>query len=351
MGRRFTETELEELTISLLDILDYLHSLQPPVIHRDIKPSNILLTNRSGNSIGDVYLVDFGSVQNVAAKDGGTMTVVGTYGYMPMEQFGGKTVPASDLYSLGATLIYTISGVHPADLPQEDGKIQLPANNLSPGWRRWLETAIEPSLKHRFSDVKTARLALTRLGEGDLIVREKPYGSKILLTTGQDAIDIIIPDRRLPTLREVMIVSSLFFAMTLLSLPLLGLILVKSGHYLIIGVIFLLVCTTPIGYNLAYYFFGKLHLQIDKDRISCDRTIGEYKFGQEIPSSPVSTIFRLAYRSIPPSSDKNKIAVGSKEIVIFAGAREYRIQSASEAEAEWLAAELSEWLNLPVLKN
>jgi serine/threonine protein kinase len=350
MGRRFTEAELQELTISLLDILDYLHSLQPPVIHRDIKPSNILLTNRSGNSIGDVYLVDFGSVQNVAAKDGGTMTVVGTYGYMPMEQFGGKTVPASDLYSLGATLIYTIAGVHPADLPQEDGKIQLPANNLSPGWRRWLETAIEPSLKHRFSDVKTARLALTRSGEGDLIVREKPYGSKILLTKGQDAIDIIIPDRRFPMSWMVAIILSVFFVPIVLLLPM-GLISAITGNYLITGVLSQLLSISPICYNFAYYFFGKLHLKIDKQRISCHRTIGEYQFGQEIPSSPVSTIFRLIYRSIPPSSNKNKIAVASKEIIICAGAREYRIQSASEAEAEWLTAELSEWLNLPVLKN
>ena len=102
-GRRFTESDLREFATSMLDILGYLHSLQPPVIHRDLKPSNILLSNRSGNSIGEVYLVDFGSVQNTVAKDGCTMTVVGTYGYMPMKQFGGKTVPASDLYSLGAT--------------------------------------------------------------------------------------------------------------------------------------------------------------------------------------------------------------------------------------------------------
>ncbi len=67
-GRKFTESELQQLATALLDILDYLHSLQPPVIHRDLKPSNILLSNRSGNSIGDVYLVDFGSVQNVALQ-------------------------------------------------------------------------------------------------------------------------------------------------------------------------------------------------------------------------------------------------------------------------------------------
>ena len=104
-GRTFNEQEVRQIALALLEILIYLHGRQPLLIHRDIKPSNILLSNSSGHSVGQVYLVDFGSVQTLAAREGGTMTVVGTYGYMPPEQFGGRTVPSSDLYSLGATLI------------------------------------------------------------------------------------------------------------------------------------------------------------------------------------------------------------------------------------------------------
>ena len=69
-GRTFNESEVKELAKSLLEILTYLHQHEPPVIHRDIKPSNILLTNRSGNSVGKIYLVDFGSVQSIAATNG-----------------------------------------------------------------------------------------------------------------------------------------------------------------------------------------------------------------------------------------------------------------------------------------
>ncbi|WP_375340085.1 hypothetical protein [Okeania sp. KiyG1] len=69
-------------------MLDYLHSRQPPVIHRDIKPSNILLTDRSGHSTRQIYLIDLGSVQ--AAVHGGTRITVGTYGYRSPEQFEGK---------------------------------------------------------------------------------------------------------------------------------------------------------------------------------------------------------------------------------------------------------------------
>jgi serine/threonine protein kinase len=348
-GRRFTESELQEFAVAMLDILDYLHSLQPPVIHRDIKPSNILLTNRSGNSIGDVYLVDFGSVQNVAAKDGDTMTIVGTYGYMPMEQFGGKTVPASDLYSLGATLIYTIAGVHPADLPEDDGKIQLPVNNLSKSWRRWIETLTETSLKKRFPDVTAAKLALARLDDRDLVVREKPYGSKIILTKKADAIEIVIPDRRYP------IGWGIALALSLVILPIPFTIIVtmlwepeQIGRYIFATSISRFVTFSPIIYNFIYYFFGKLHLTIDEEQISFYRQIGNFRLGNQMLTSPRSNIDLLAYNLNPQIKGKNSKLLPAKEIVIFAGVREYRINSSSEAECEWLLAELSEYLDLPV---
>src|SRR4028119_166136 len=160
-GRTFSEAELKQLAKALLEILIYLHGRQPPVIHRDIKPSNILLSNRSGNNVGQVYLVDFGSVQTLAAREGGTITVVGTYGYMPQEQFGGRTVPASDLYSLGATLIALGTGTHPADLPQTDLRIQFEqVVNLSPALSSWLKRMIQPSLDRRLTSATEALQAI-----------------------------------------------------------------------------------------------------------------------------------------------------------------------------------------------
>lgn len=160
-GRTFSEAEVEQLAKTLLGILIYLHGQKPPVIHRDIKPSNVLLTNRSGNSVGQVYLVDFGSVQTLAAKESGTITVVGTYGYMPPEQFGGRATPASDLYSLGATLIYLVTGEHPADLPQINLQIQFEqAAELSDAFKDWLQWMTEPSLEQRLTSAREALDAL-----------------------------------------------------------------------------------------------------------------------------------------------------------------------------------------------
>ena len=154
-GCTFSEHELKAIAKELLDILEYLHSRQPPVIHRDIKPSNVLLRNRSGNTPGEVYLVDFGSVQTVA--HGGTVTVVGTYGYMPPEQFGGRSLPASDLYGLGATLIYLATGQHPADLPQNDSHIEFKQlTSLSRSFVHWIEWMTNPSLTERPTSAQDA---------------------------------------------------------------------------------------------------------------------------------------------------------------------------------------------------
>jgi serine/threonine protein kinase len=106
-GRRFAEPEVRDLAQKLLRILVYLHELHPPSFTGISSPATF-----SWGSDQQVYLVDFGSVQAACPREQGSYTVVGSYGYMPLEQFGGRTVPASDLYSLGATLIHLLTGQH-----------------------------------------------------------------------------------------------------------------------------------------------------------------------------------------------------------------------------------------------
>lgn len=160
-GRTFSETELQAIAQSLLTILDYLHHRHPPIIHRDIKPSNILLQSSPTHPL-NLFLVDFGSVQT--ARSSGTLTVVGTYGYMPPEQFGGRAVPASDLYSLGATLIYLATGQHPADLTQDDMQIAFEsASNLSSPFTNWIRRLTYPDMARRIRTVESAQQTLTKL--------------------------------------------------------------------------------------------------------------------------------------------------------------------------------------------
>jgi serine/threonine protein kinase len=158
-GKTFSETEVREIAIAVLKILIYLHKLSPPVLHRDIKPSNLLFDE--SKSKNQIYLVDFGAVQDRAASVGATFTVVGTYGYAPLEQFGGRATPASDLYALGATLIHLATGIPPADLPQFDSKMQFAhLTKLNPGFVRWLQLLTEPNIENRFQTAPSALEAL-----------------------------------------------------------------------------------------------------------------------------------------------------------------------------------------------
>jgi serine/threonine protein kinase len=162
-GHKFTESQVKKIAIAILEILIYLHELSPQVLHRDIKPSNLILTESEEES-PNIYLVDFGAVQDRASAEGKSFTVVGTYGYAPMEQYGGRAVAASDLYALGATLIYLLTGVSPAELPQDDdAKIVFrDRTSIKPHFLQWIQKLVEPTVKKRYV---SARLALQVLNE------------------------------------------------------------------------------------------------------------------------------------------------------------------------------------------
>src|SRR4028118_1892964 len=221
-GRNFNEKEIKQIANKLLEILIYLQHQNPPVIHRDIKPSNILLADRSplkqkhsalnkGGWLGEVYLVDFGSVQTLAAREGSTVTVVGTYGYMPPEQFGGRAVPASDLYGLGGTLIYLVTGVHPAELPQEDLRINFePKIALSSDFVDWLQWMTEPDLNSRLTAAARALKALEKPIEAIPLVVRKLSRSKVKLKKERNCLEIVVP-RSYPLCLTIAVLVLVFF--------------------------------------------------------------------------------------------------------------------------------------------
>ncbi|MEL6882032.1 MAG: ankyrin repeat domain-containing protein, partial [Cyanobacteria bacterium J06607_10] len=153
------EADAVDIAQQLLKILLYLQSLKTPVIHRDIKPNNIIRSES-----GVISLVDFGSVghtyQNTFMRGS---TVVGTFGYMAPEQFRGKVLPASDLYSVGATLLFLLTRRSPAELPVNQLAIDFRGKvNLSDGFTHWLEKLLEPELEARFQSAELAIKGLQR---------------------------------------------------------------------------------------------------------------------------------------------------------------------------------------------
>jgi serine/threonine-protein kinase len=100
------EATVRDWALQICDILEYLHSLDPPIIHRDLTPDNLIL-----QSDGIVKLVDFNVAHQLESQ--ATATVVGKHAYIPPEQFRGKATTQSDIYALGCTLHFLLTGQEP----------------------------------------------------------------------------------------------------------------------------------------------------------------------------------------------------------------------------------------------
>lgn len=112
-GRSFPPAEVLVFAEQILDALDYLHHLSPPVLHRDIKPANLKLI-----SPNHIVLLDFGLAKGRAGQMTTENKSVHGYSlnYSPLEQMQGTgTDERSDLYSLGATLYHLLTNVKPVD--------------------------------------------------------------------------------------------------------------------------------------------------------------------------------------------------------------------------------------------
>ena len=152
-GRSFTDEQLWNFLHQTLEVLDYLHSLRPPVIHRDVKPANLI----RGDD-GRLTLVDFGGVRVALRPDGGS-TVVGTFGYMAPEQLHGDATAATDVFGLGATLAALAAGMEADKIPRKGLKVSLGEVMEASPLRELLQQMLEPDPDDRLATVEAcARL-------------------------------------------------------------------------------------------------------------------------------------------------------------------------------------------------
>jgi serine/threonine protein kinase, bacterial len=154
----FTEIQVRQLLTDILPTLAYVH--QRGIVHRDIKPENIMLCNGNNKPI----LIDFGAVKEtmstMMSASGNTTKsiVIGTPGFMPIEQMSGRPMFASDIYALGLTAIYLLTGKLPAEIETDpySGNInwQSLAPNVSPQLVEILNKAIQPSSRDRYKNAQ-----------------------------------------------------------------------------------------------------------------------------------------------------------------------------------------------------
>ena len=315
-GKIFSEKETYNIALQILEILLYLHQLNPLVIHRDIKPSNLILGKDN-----HIYLIDFGAVQAQGAMTGVTFTVVGSSGYAPLEQFWGRAVPASDIYALGATLIHLLTGIAPVDLPHKDSQIQFSDKvNIANYFIYWLEKATNIAIEKRFQTAQQALKSLKNKQKSDLITNSnnshnkltQPNYSRFRREVKDNKLSLYLP----PKLTYKMGNTSLFVMIFVL-----GIITLTFFPFSLLVLLF------------VYRYCQDMRVVFLEQSFKIQRTI-----------------LGLTYQSIHGSSDDilGVFLYGSSnnyQVRIRTKKRSYIIgENLREEECAWLAKEIQDWL-------
>lgn len=158
------EVFAQNILIQILEILEFIQI--KGIIHRDLKPDNILISHTNQKPV----LIDFGAVketmrtQVISASNSGTSIVIGTPGFMPPEQSIGRPTFSSDLYALGLTIIYLLTGKNPQEFSTNPltGEIlwKQDALNISPFFSNILTQAIQSQQEKRFITAQLMKEAI-----------------------------------------------------------------------------------------------------------------------------------------------------------------------------------------------
>jgi serine/threonine protein kinase len=165
----FSQTEAREFLLGILPVLDFVYSQN--VIHRDINPNNVMIRARDRVPV----LIDFGAVKEVvttvvdAHGHPSSTIAIGSPGYMPLEQSAGMPVYASDIFSLGLTAVFSLTGKHPREmLDLRTGEISWHAHapEVSEPLAAVLKKAVQYHAHNRFASAREMLDALQTESHG-----------------------------------------------------------------------------------------------------------------------------------------------------------------------------------------
>ncbi|MGB3769026.1 MAG: SH3 domain-containing protein [Phormidesmis sp.] len=163
------EAAVKKVIADLLDVIAYVH--RQGIVHRDIKPDNVILRRPDGKPV----LIDFGAVKETMTTqlamngqgDPAHTIAIGTPGYMPAEQMSGRPTFTSDLYSLGMTAIYLLTGRIPQELGVDNSTGEWLWRQYVPGisveFSNFLDCAIHRDPRTRFPSAESMRSILNTL--------------------------------------------------------------------------------------------------------------------------------------------------------------------------------------------
>jgi len=162
-GKKLSEAQLTQLLTDILEVLAFVHNND--IIHRDIKAQNLMRRNSDGR----IILIDFGTVKEINKLKGNSQdltnasVIVGTHGYMPIEQLGGYPKLCSDVYAVGMLGIYALTGIKPKDLPKDPDTFEViwqDKVSISTQLANVLDKMVRSNFKERYQTAGEALQAL-----------------------------------------------------------------------------------------------------------------------------------------------------------------------------------------------
>lgn len=175
-GGKLDAARVIDVALQILETLQYLHNLDPPVVYRDLKPSNVMLGRNE-----QVKLIDFGIARFFLPQSNATM--IGTQGYAPPEQYRGRAESRSDLYALGATMHHALSGRDPAaEPPFSFPKLKTLCPDINPTLAALVDQALEYDVVHRMADAAEFKERLLAIKSGAITARANGQSTSPRLT-------------------------------------------------------------------------------------------------------------------------------------------------------------------------
>ena len=165
-GNKLSEAQVTQLLKEILEVLTIIHNKN--IIHRDVKAQNLMRRN----SDGKIVLIDFGTVKEISLlkanpqEQTNVSVIVGTPGYIPIEQSEGYPKLSSDVYAVGMLGIYALTGIKPQELPKNPDTFEViwrDKASVSPALANFLDKMVRYNFKERYQTAGEALQALTAL--------------------------------------------------------------------------------------------------------------------------------------------------------------------------------------------
>ena len=184
----FTESQILEWFRQICDVLIYLHSQPSPIVYRDLKPSNIII-----DESGCVKIIDFGIAEHYS-EDSGVETMGRTNGYAAPEQYSRqfRADVRTDIYALGVTMHYLLTGKNPLKPPYEFAPVRELAPQVSPAMESIVRKCIQPNPDARYASAQALYHDLTHMQQLDAAIRRKKRSRLLMVAAACAAVIVCV---------------------------------------------------------------------------------------------------------------------------------------------------------------